>query len=258
MSAVSRVVPARAVGVPTVRTALIVAFGAGGGGLGGLILGLFLAIPLAGVVAGGRDLGIAAAVLCAVGGAAAAYRLDPGRARAATVVSAITFRKSRPDAPPRRQEPPSFAAPEPRNDGEQHMAEPRRESTPYVPAPQTELNALLGRGSDFDGKLSFEGTVRIDGTFTGEISTTDTLIVGESAKIQAEIACGTLVVHGEIVGNVRAREGVELHRPARVKGDIHTASLMIEKGVVFEGNSKMEAAEGNVVSIQRVSGETTS
>jgi cytoskeletal protein CcmA (bactofilin family) len=124
------------------------------------------------------------------------------------------------------------------------MAEPAR-----TYAPNTELNALLGRGSEFDGKLSFEGTVRIDGTFSGEITTNDTLIVGEGAKVQAEITCGTLVVHGEIVGNIRAADSVELHKPAKVKGDIATSSLMIERGVLFQGQSKMEepAAVSNIV-----------
>lgn len=112
----------------------------------------------------------------------------------------------------------------------------------------SELNALLGRGSEFDGKLSFEGTVRIDGTFSGEISTTDTLIVGEGAKVQAEITCGTLLVHGEVTGNVTASVAVELHTPARVKGDIATPSLMVERGVHFQGASKMpEQSASNVV-----------
>jgi cytoskeletal protein CcmA (bactofilin family) len=123
------------------------------------------------------------------------------------------------------------------------MAEPAR-----TYAPNTELNALLGRGSEFDGKLSFEGTVRIDGTFSGEITTNDTLIVGEGAKVHAEITCGTLVVHGDIVGNIHAADSVELHKPAKVKGDIATASLLIERGVLFQGNSKMEEpATSNVV-----------
>ena len=137
------------------------------------------------------------------------------------------------------------------------MADPRRDAVPATPAPssQTELNALLGSGSEFYGKLSFEGTVRIDGAFTGEISTTDTLIVGESAKIAAEISCGTLIVHGEIVGNIRAQTAVELHRPARVRGDIATPSLMMERGVLFEGRSQMEAASSNVVPIKSASAE---
>ncbi len=110
-----------------------------------------------------------------------------------------------------------------------------------------ELNALLGKGSEFDGKLAFEGTVRIDGTFTGEITTSDMLIVGESAKVNAEVSCGTIVVHGEVNGNIKATGAVELHKPARVKGDIATPSLMVERGVVFEGRSKMEDLEADKI-----------
>lgn len=113
--------------------------------------------------------------------------------------------------------------------------------------PVGELNALLGRGSEFDGKLTFEGTVRIDGSFSGQISTTDTLIVGEGATVAAEITCGTLVVHGEITGNISASVSVELHKPARVKGDVTTPSLMVERGVFFQGNSKMSEQASNVV-----------
>jgi cytoskeletal protein CcmA (bactofilin family) len=111
-----------------------------------------------------------------------------------------------------------------------------------------ELNALLGRGSEFDGKLTFEGTVRIDGTFSGEISTSDTLIVGDGAKVSAEITCGTLIVHGEITGNINATVSVELHKPARVKGDVTTPALVIERGVFFQGTSKMtDQTASNVV-----------
>ncbi len=116
-------------------------------------------------------------------------------------------------------------------------------TAPATAAPTGELNALLGKGSEFDGKLAFEGTVRIDGSFTGEITTSDTLIVGEGANVQAEISCGTIVVHGQVGGNIHATRAVELHTPARVKGDVTTPSLMIEKGVVFEGHSKMEEIE---------------
>ena len=114
----------------------------------------------------------------------------------------------------------------------------------------SDLNALLGKGSEFEGKLAFEGKVRIDGTFTGEISTNDLLQVGEGARIQAEITCGTIVVEGEVVGNIKATQAVELRRPAKVHGDIMTPSLVIEKGVLFEGRSRMdESANSNVVPI---------
>ena len=96
--------------------------------------------------------------------------------------------------------------------------------------------------------------MRIDGTFTGEISTSDMLIIGESAKVTAEVSCGTIVVHGEVNGNIKATQAVELHKPARVKGDVATPSLMIERGVVFEGRSKMEDLDERVVPMQRASG----
>ena len=120
----------------------------------------------------------------------------------------------------------------------------------------TELNASLGRGSEFEGKLAFEGKVRIDGNFTGEISTNDTLHIGEGAKVSAEITCGTVIVEGEVVGNIKATGAVELHRPAKVRGDISTPSLMVEKGVIFEGRSKMESLEAsNVVNLRAASEE---
>ena len=124
------------------------------------------------------------------------------------------------------------------------MAMLKRDDIPNLPAAGgSDLNALLGRGSEFDGKLTFEGTVRIDGKFTGTIVTNDVLVVGEGAKIAAEITCGSIVVHGEIIGNIKARIGVELHHPARVKGNVETPVLMVEKGVIFEGQTKMEGVE---------------
>ncbi len=123
------------------------------------------------------------------------------------------------------------------------MAMLKRDDAP-VPSPVPgDLNALLGRGSEFEGKLTFEGTVRIDGKFTGTIFTDDTLVVGEGAKVSAEVTCGTIVVHGEVVGNIRARGAVELHQPARVRGNIETPSLMVDRGVIFEGQAKMENLE---------------
>src|SRR5258705_13897554 len=123
---------------------------------------------------------------------------------------------------------------------------PREYSTPSA----GDLNALLGKGSEFEGKLAFEGKVRIDGTFTGEISTNDLLMVGDGAKVTAEISCGTVIVEGEVIGNIKATSAVELRRPAKVHGDITTPSLVIEKGVVFEGRSRMdELQSSNVVPI---------
>jgi cytoskeletal protein CcmA (bactofilin family) len=123
------------------------------------------------------------------------------------------------------------------------MAMLKRDELSSVPAATGDLNALLGRGSEFEGKLTFEGTVRIDGKFTGTIVTNDVLVIGEGAKVSAEVTCGTIIIHGEVTGNVRAKNAVELHHPAKMRGNIETPSLMIEKGVLFEGQCKMEGIE---------------
>jgi len=103
-----------------------------------------------------------------------------------------------------------------------------------------EINTLLGRGAAFEGKLTFEGTVRVDGKLKGEVFSDDVLIVGEGAYVEAEIDIGEIIIQGTVVGNIRAKRAIEIHAPGRVKGDLHTPSLQIDKGVIFEGRSFME------------------
>ena len=120
------------------------------------------------------------------------------------------------------------------------------------PSGTPEVTTLLGRGSEFEGKLSFEGTVRVDGKLSGEIFTDDVLIIGEGAEVNAEINVGAIVVEGTVHGNIHAKRSVEIRTPGRVRGNITTPSLFIEKGVIFDGNCQMEA-NGPVASKTRAS-----
>lgn len=108
-----------------------------------------------------------------------------------------------------------------------------------VPATQSLVTGVIDQGCEFEGKLCFHGTVRIGGTFRGEIFTPDTLIVGEGARIYGQIEAGTVVISGEVNGTVRAKNRVEIHQPAIFRGDILTPSLSVDEGVIFEGSSKM-------------------
>ncbi|MBN2574850.1 MAG: polymer-forming cytoskeletal protein [Deltaproteobacteria bacterium] len=103
------------------------------------------------------------------------------------------------------------------------------------------VTTLLGKGSEFEGKLSFEGTVRVDGKLTGEIFTDDVLIVGEGAEVNAEVTVGAIVIQGVVRGNITAKRSVEIHSPGKVKGNINTPSLFIEKGVFFDGHCQMDS-----------------
>jgi cytoskeletal protein CcmA (bactofilin family) len=116
--------------------------------------------------------------------------------------------------------------------------ENRKEKT--VTLKTDEITTILGKGSQFEGKLNFEGTLQIEGVFNGEIRSESILVVGEGARVSAEIEVGTIIINGEVRGNVRARNSVEIKKPGRLYGNIFTPSLTIEKGVVFEGNCKME------------------
>ncbi len=109
-----------------------------------------------------------------------------------------------------------------------------------------EITTLLGRGASFEGKLTFDGTVRIDGRFKGEVFSDDTLVIGEGAVVEAEIEIGEIIIQGTVVGNISAKRSIEIHAPGRMKGDVHTPTLQIDKGVIFEGRSFMEAAAGGL------------
>jgi cytoskeletal protein CcmA (bactofilin family) len=115
-----------------------------------------------------------------------------------------------------------------------------------MPKVSDDINAFLGKGTEFHGQLRFDGTVRVDGVFQGEIQATGTLVVGEGGRVEAEVRCGTLIIHGEVNGNVQASHRVEALAPARIMGNIQTPVLVINEGVVFEGNVRMEPpAEGS-------------
>ena len=105
-----------------------------------------------------------------------------------------------------------------------------------------ELNALLGKGSQFEGKLIFEGTVRIDGKFSGEIISSDQLIIGEGAEVKATVKVGTLTCLGDYQGDATATKAIELKSPAKVRGNLTTASIVIERGVFFDGTCKMDTS----------------
>lgn len=114
----------------------------------------------------------------------------------------------------------------------------------------TDLKAFLGEATEFKGLLSFQGTVRIDGKLEGEVVTKDTLIVGESADIKAEITVGTMISEGKIMGNVTASNRIEIRSKSRLIGNIKTPSLIIEQGAIFDGSCQMGKTEEKIIHFQ--------
>ncbi len=106
--------------------------------------------------------------------------------------------------------------------------------------PKEEINAFLGKDTEFEGKFSFTGAVRIDGKFNGEIESSGTLIVGETATIQSQIHVADMIISGEVHGDVVAENKVEISVPGKLFGNIQTPKLVIEEGVIFEGKCRMQ------------------
>ncbi len=105
------------------------------------------------------------------------------------------------------------------------------------------ITAFLGDDTEFEGRLSFKGVVRVDGRLKGNVDAEGTLIVGESAVIECDIQAGSVIVSGEVHGRIVAGDRIDLFPPARVYGDIEAPSVTIDAGVVFEGNCRTDQTE---------------
>ncbi|MFC1822109.1 polymer-forming cytoskeletal protein [Thermodesulfobacteriota bacterium] len=119
---------------------------------------------------------------------------------------------------------------------------------------------FLGKETAFEGRLTFQGTIRIDGHVKGEISSTGTLIIGEEATIEADIHVSYIIISGEIHGNIVADQRVDIHAPGKVFGNIMAPNVVIEEGVIFEGQTKMyharesEAGQPTVIGANEYAG----
>jgi cytoskeletal protein CcmA (bactofilin family) len=112
----------------------------------------------------------------------------------------------------------------------------KNQSTPVA---QQATISLLDKGCEFQGKLSFEGIVRIDGTFQGEIFSQGHLIVGEGAVVEANIEVNELELAGTFKGDIVARKKLVVHASARVHGNIKAQELEIQKGATVDGTVEM-------------------
>ncbi len=101
------------------------------------------------------------------------------------------------------------------------------------------LTAFIDQGSSFEGKLSFKDTVRIDGHFSGQITSENTLVVGESGVIEANVRSQVVIVSGTVAGDIVAISRVVLHKTGRIDGNVQTPSLVMEDGALLNGELRM-------------------
>ena len=103
-----------------------------------------------------------------------------------------------------------------------------------------EIKAFCGRGSAFEGKMTFQGVFQLDGTFQGEISGDGTLILGETAIVRGRLGTNTIIVKGFVEGEVHAHGRVEIHSTGKVYGTLLAPKLKVNEGGILEGQCEME------------------
>ncbi|MBI3793412.1 MAG: polymer-forming cytoskeletal protein [Nitrospinae bacterium] len=109
---------------------------------------------------------------------------------------------------------------------------------------QGHIRAFLGEGTEFEGILSFDGTVRVDGRFKGEVNTTDCLIIGETGVVEGEINAGHFIVMGTFSGNIKALRKVEVLSTGKITGDVVSPALVVQEGGHLDGKIVMNGILG--------------
>ena len=128
------------------------------------------------------------------------------------------------------------AAPE--NDMNQTNPNPNQNGPSHEPA-AAGASTVLAEGSRFVGKANVSGTFRVEGEAEGDIEAADTIVVGNTGNVQAQVTARRAVVNGRLKGKITAREGVEFQSGSQVEADIKAKNMMMEDGVSFRGNCEI-------------------
>lgn len=114
---------------------------------------------------------------------------------------------------------------------------------------EEEVRAFLGKGAEFSGKLMFNGSVRIDGDFKGSIFGNGTLVIGEGAQVEADVRVDSVMVSGEMHGQIAAKGKICIFSTGKVIGDLNTPIFSVEEGAFFEGTCHMVRSDTEVHSL---------
>jgi len=131
----------------------------------------------------------------------------------------------------------------------------RRNGKTDVNVKREDLTAFIDEGTEIEGKYSFSGVVMLNGKLSGEIAAAESLIVGDKGVIHASIRAASVVVSGEVVGNIMASDRIELRNASRVTGNLEAPVIVVDEGAIFEGQCRMTGPAASsgpaVISLKR-------
>lgn len=103
----------------------------------------------------------------------------------------------------------------------------------------SELNTIIGKGTQIKGNLKVQNSLRIDGSVVGDVQSTDTVIVGKDGEVRGQVKGKHVLLAGKVNGNVLASDRVYLETKAVIQGDIRAARLVVDEGALFDGKCNM-------------------
>jgi cytoskeletal protein CcmA (bactofilin family) len=109
------------------------------------------------------------------------------------------------------------------------------------------VETIFSESTSFDGILKFNTSIKIEGNFKGRIISKGYLMIGEKAKVKANIKANSIVIGGEVKGNVEAYDRLEMLPTGKLYGNIKTKKLKMADGVIFEGTCEMLGSTGRPV-----------
>lgn len=103
----------------------------------------------------------------------------------------------------------------------------------------SELATIIGQEASLEGRLTVKHAMRVEGQVKGELSSTDTITVGNTGKVEGTVTAENVVIGGQVDGNIKAGGRVTLEAGSRFTGDLEASRLVITEGAVFNGHSAM-------------------
>jgi cytoskeletal protein CcmA (bactofilin family) len=116
------------------------------------------------------------------------------------------------------------------------------------PSKSDQFPTVIGADAKFKGELSFQGSVKIDGSFEGSIQTPGTVYVSQTGKVKAEVQAGNVSVDGNVEGNLNSEGSVQLNASCKLRGDLKAAKLTVKEGATWSGRCEVGPGAGKGVS----------
>ncbi|MEN3013398.1 MAG: polymer-forming cytoskeletal protein [Endomicrobiia bacterium] len=114
-----------------------------------------------------------------------------------------------------------------------------------------EIETIIGEGTIFQGSIKSKGSIRVDGRLEGNIIEASQVIVGSKGVVQGDITAHSVIIGGKVNGNITAIESIEIQPGAQLLGDIHTSTLAIGEGAIFEGHCVMSSEKTKVIELDK-------